>query len=395
MKRKRIIVLGFMGSMPVAGVIWQHVHYIVGLQRLGHDVYYIEDTGHYPYDPIAFQPSEDYSYAAKTLKELSKRFGFEERWGFCARFKDPIEMAGLDWGEMLVLFREADCALNICGSHLILEEYDVIRNLIYVESDPGVEQIKVDRGDQECIRHLQKHHHLFTFGELIGTEHFPVPLHGMNWIPTRQPVVADLWSTGNPDHVFSPVGKRFTTICNWSTAGHKEIEWRGSTYLWSKSKEFLRFVHAPVEAEEVFEMATDLKTDEERALFRRNNWKITSPHELSMDINSYREFILNSKAEFTCAKDQYVRLNTGWFSDRSACYLAAGKPVVTQETGFSEIYGEGMGLAGFANADNIREIIQNINADYSGHSQAATRLGKDIFGAETVLTQLLTRAHVI
>ncbi len=394
MKRKKIVVLGFMGSMPVAGVIWQHVHYIVGLQKLGHDVYYIEDTGRYPYDPIAFQPSEDYSYAAKTLKKLSERFGFEGKWGFCARFKDPIEMAGLDWTEMLQLFREADCALNICGSHRVLEEYGVIKNLIYVESDPGVEQIKVDQGDEECIKHLRRHHHLFTFGELIGTEDFPVPLHGMKWMPTRQPVVTEIWSTGQANHSFNPAVKRFTTICNWSTAGHKDIEWRGSSYLWSKATEFMRFVSAPVEAGEEFELATDLKTDEEKGVFERSNWHITSPHDMSMDITTYRDFILNSKAEFTCAKDQYVRLNTGWFSDRSACYLAAGKPVITQETGFSKIYGHGTGLFSFSDIHEIREAVQTINKDYHKQSKAASKLGKQLFEAQVVLTQLLSDAYV-
>ena len=146
MKKKKIIVLGFMGGMPIAGVIWQHIHYIVGLQRLGHEVTYVEDTLNYPYDPVAFNVSDDYSYAAQTLGRLAKEHGFEGRWAYCARYKENPEIAGMSLEDLRRLYREADCALNICGSHDMNDDLRTIRNLIYVESDPGVEQIKIDKG---------------------------------------------------------------------------------------------------------------------------------------------------------------------------------------------------------------------------------------------------------
>jgi hypothetical protein len=393
MKRKKIIVLGFMGGMPIAGVIWQHIHYIVGLQRLGHEVYYVEDTLNYPYDPVAFNISDDYSYATETLGRLAKEHGFEGRWAYCARFKETTESAGMPLNKLRDLYKEADCALNICGSHDMNDDLRTIRHLIYVESDPGVEQIKIDQSESATIDYLKEHHHLFTFGENIGTPAFAVPTHGFNWLPTRQPVVTDLWCAAAEAPAFDPVAM-FTTICNWSTSGKKDIVWRGSNYLWSKSLEFLRFVEAPKLSGEPFEMATDIKKEDERELFEKNDWKLVLPHDLSVDWNGYRDYIRNSKGEFTCAKDQYIRLNTGWFSDRTACYLAAGRPVITQATGFTAFYGGKEGLFAFSTMEEIVHAVAAIRADYKKHSRAALEISREVFEAEKVLSSMLERAGV-
>ena len=393
MKRKKIIVLGFMGGMPIAGVIWQHIHYIVGLQRLGHEVTYVEDTLNYPYDPVAFNISDDYSYATQTLGRLAHEHGFEGRWAYCARFKESTEIVGMSLEALRTLYKEADCALNICGSHDMNDDLSSIRNLIYVESDPGVEQIKIDQGESETIDYLKEHRHLFTFGENIGTPAFVVPTRDFNWLPTRQPVVTDLWCAGaeapTPDRA-----ALFTTICNWSTSGKKDIVWKDSNYLWSKSLEFLRFIEAPKLSGEPFEMATDIKKEGELELFRQNDWKLVMPHDLSVDWNGYRDYIRNSKGEFTCAKDQYIRLNTGWFSDRTACYLAAGRPVITQETGFTAHYGGKEGLLAFTTMEEIVDAVAAIRADYKKHSRAALEIAREVFEAEKVLKSLLDRAGV-
>ena len=393
MKRKKIIVLGFMGGMPIAGVIWQHIHYIVGLQRLGHEVYYVEDTSNYPYDPVAFNISEDYSYAAQTLGRLAEEYGFQGRWAYCARYKDPFESAGMSLASLKDLYREADCALNICGSHDMNDEIRSIRNLIYMESDPGVEQIKIDQGESTTIDYLKEHRHLFTFGENIGTPAFAVPTHGFKWLPTRQPVVTDLWCPAAEPLAPDPAAL-FTTICNWSTSGKKDIVWKDSNYLWSKSLEFLRFVEAPRRSGERFEMATDIKTEEERELFEKNDWRLVLPHDLSVDWNGYRDYIRNSRGEFTCAKDQYIRLNTGWFSDRTACYLASGRPVITQETGFTAHYGGKEGLLSFSSMEERVEAVASIRSDYKKHSRAALAIAKETFEAEKVLKSILDRAGV-
>jgi hypothetical protein len=393
MRSKKIIVLGFMGGCPIAGVIWQHIHYIVGLQRLGHDVHYVEDRSNYPYNPVTLDISTNFSYAANTLGKLASLFGFENRWAYCARYKQPFAMAGMEWDALLRLYRDADCALNICGSHLIHEDLASIRHLIYVETDPGVEQIKVDQGERDTIDHLRWHQHLFTFGENVGTPAFSVPLHGFTWLATRQPVITDFWCATNDRPAPVPEAL-FTSICNWSTAGKKDIVWRGSNYLWSKSDSFIRFIEAPKRSAQPFEIAADIADKSELELFLRHKWKVVPPYDLSVDWDAYREYIRNSKGEFTCAKDQYVRLNTGWFSDRTACYLAAGRPAITQETGFTMHYGGTEGLLAFSIMEEIIDAVARINRDYARHSRAALAIAREIFEAEKVLKSLLERAGI-
>jgi hypothetical protein len=390
MARKRIVVMGFMGSMPIAGVIWQHVHYVVGLQRLGHDVYYIEDSARLPYNPETFEVNNEFDYAAKVLDRLACEFDFKNRWAFCARYLKSNPTAGLPLKKIRQLYRDADAILNICGTQEFNDDLLKSDRIIYVESDPGVEQIKIDQGVKSTIDYLNRHHALFTFGENVGTKKFPVPRHGFKWHATRQPIVTDLWKTNR-------VPKRaavFTSIANWSTSGLKDITWRGRKYLWSKSREFLRFAAAPKRAGEAFELATNIQDLCAREKFERNGWRLVSPLQMSIDYWHYRDYIQQSKGEFTAAKDQYVRLNTGWFSDRSACYLAAGRPVITQETGFTKNYGGDAGLLAFRSLGEIADAVKKINSDYPKHSGAARQIAREIFEAKKVLKSLLDRAGI-
>jgi hypothetical protein len=390
MKRKRIVVMGFMGSMPIAGVIWQHIHYVVGLQRLGCDVYYIEDSARLPYNPQTFEVNNEFDYAAYVLDRLSQEFGFRNHWGFCARYLPSDPTAGLPLKRIRQLYREADAILNICGTQELNDDLLVSDRILYIESDPGVEQIKIDKRVRSTVDYLRRHRALFTFGENIGTKSFPVPTHGLKWLPTRQPVVTDLWKTDRA----LPRAAVFTSVANWSTSGLKDITWRRKKYLWSKSREFLRFISAPKKSGEPFELATNIEDVKTQKKFLRNGWRLRCPLQMSVDYWRYRDYIRRSKGEFTVAKDQYVRLNTGWFSDRSACYLAAGRPLITQETGFTNTYGGKLGLLSFRSLDEIVDAVQMINANYAKHSRAARALACEFFEAEKVLESVLDRAGI-
>jgi hypothetical protein len=390
MKRKRLLVMGFMGSMPIAGVIWQHIHYIVGLQQLGHDVYYIEDSARLPYNPETCQVNNDFGYTARILGRLAGEFNFKNRWAFCARYLKGNPTAGLVLRKIRQLYRDADAILNICGAQEFNDDLLQSDRLIYIESDPGVEQIKIAKRTRSTIDYLRRHRALFTFGENVGTKKFPVPTHGFKWLPTRQPVVLDFWKTKRPP----AHAALFTSIANWSTSGLKDIAWRGEKYLWSKSREFLRFVAAPKKAGEPFELATSIKDRQTREKFERNDWRLRSPVDLSINYWLYRDYIQRSKGEFTVAKDQYVRLNTAWFSDRTACYLAAGRPVITQETGFTKLYGGDAGLFGFRSLGEIVDAVKVINGNYLKHSDAARQIACEIFDAERVLGSLLALAGI-
>jgi hypothetical protein len=390
MKRKRIVVMGFMGSMPIAGVIWQHIHYVVGLQRLGCDVYYIEDSARLPYNPQTFEVNNEFDYAAQVLDRLSQEFGFRNHWGFCARYLPSNPTAGLPLKRIRQLYREADAILNICGTQELNDDLLVSDRILYIESDPGVEQIKIDKRVRSTVDYLRRHRALFTFGENIATKSFPVPTHGFKWLPTRQPVVTDLWKTDRA----LPRAAVFTSVANWSTSGLKDITWRRKKYLWSKSREFLRFISAPKKSGEPFELATNIEDVKTQKKFLRNGWRLRCPLQMSVDYWRYRDYIRRSKGEFTVAKDQYVRLNTGWFSDRSACYLAAGRPLITQETGFTNTYGGKLGLLSFRSLDEIVDAVKMINANYAKHSRAARALACEFFEAEKVLESVLDRAGI-
>jgi hypothetical protein len=390
MARKRIVVMGFMGGIPIAGVVWQHLHYIVGLQRLGHDVYYCEDSARQAYNPETFYYGEDWSYAARFLEKMARRFGFEGRWGYCARFLPDQPTAGLSREKIRELIKTADAALNVCGTQEIHEELRGAANLVYVESDPGVEQARLDNGDNEPREYLDQHRALFTFGESIGTPEFPIPLHGYRWLPTRQPVVTDLWKTDTPP----PDDAVFTTIANWNTSGLKDIEWRSEKYLWSKSLEFLRFIDAPQRIGGPVEMATNIREAATREELTSHGWRVVDATPLSDDLDAYVRYIQASRGEFTVAKDQYVRLHTGWFSDRTACYLAAGRPVITQETGFTRHIGSGRGLFAFTKPAEIAEAARAIRSDYAAHSRAAREIAIEHFEATKVVSSILDRAGV-
>ncbi len=390
MQKKKIIVMGFMAGCPIAGVVWQHVHYIVGLQRLGHEVYYIEDSARLPYDPVAYEVNESYRYAAKILDQLAREFGFEGRWAYCARYLKTPECAGLPLSKVRELYLEADAILNVCGAQEMNEDLLKSDRMIYVESDPGVEQMKIDNDGGRVPEYLKQHHALFTFGELVGTPDFAVPTHGVRWLPTRQPVVTDFWRT---DGAPRP-GARFTSVANWNTSGRKDVVWRGSNYLWSKSLEFLKFVEAPVRSGEPFELATEIKDEHALKRFQANQWEFTDPNPISIHMHQYCDYLRGSKGEFTVAKDQYVRLNTGWFSDRTACYLACGRPAITQETLFTKMYGGEKGLLAFKTLDDIAEAVRSINLDYAAHCKAAYEIAAEVFEATKVLDSLLKRAGI-
>src|SRR5207248_8189383 len=218
MRRKKIVVMGFMGSMPIAGVIWQHIHYVVGLQRLGHDVYYVEDSARLPYNPETFEVTTEFDYAAKILGRLAREFGFTHRWAFCARYLQGQPTAGLSLKTVRQLYREADAILNVCGTQEFNDELLASDRILYIESDPAVEQIKVDKYVTSTIEYLRRHRALFTFGENIGSKDFPVTLQGLKWLPPRQPVVTDFWKMTRPPSRSAI----FTSIANWSTNGLKD-----------------------------------------------------------------------------------------------------------------------------------------------------------------------------
>ncbi len=381
----RVVVLGMMGRTPFAGVAWQVLHYLEGLRRLGYDVHYVEDTGAWPYDPERNTVTDDCSYTVRYLARLMAWCGMPDRWAY--RSATDGQIYGLSAARLSKVIRAADALLNLTGATVLREEHLSVPVRIYLETDPVRPQIEVAQGVAFTTDLLGAHTHHFTYGENVGTPDCLVPVGRFRYEPTRQPVVMDWWA-GTAD---APGDGRFTTVANWKQAG-KDVQWRGETYTWSKHHEFLKFVELPRRSRQPFELALACGDQQAIDLLRRNGWRVVDAVELSRDVHPYRDYILSSRAEFTVAKDQNVRLATGWFSDRSACYLAAGKPVITQDTAFGRNLPTGCGLFAFRAMDDILAALEQIASDYEAHSRAARAIAREHFAADRVLASLMRRA---
>ena len=225
----------------------------------------------------------------------------------------------------------------------------------------------------------------FTIGENIGTPGCSIPTDRFAWRPTRQPIATELW----PPLPADP-GAPFTTIGRWDEQ-RRDIHFAGEVYSWRKRTEWMKFLDLPARSGERFCVAMDVdKTPEDGELLRRHGWEIVDPVAVSRDAAAYQDFIRRSKGEFTVAKELNVRLASGWFSDRAACYLAAGRPVITQDTGFGRILPTGKGLFAVRNLDDTVAACKAIAADYDTHARAAHQIAEDYFAAPRVLDELLS-----
>jgi hypothetical protein len=256
---------------------------------------------------------------------------------------------------------------------------------IMVDTDPVYEQIRYAEADPAARAYLEAHSHFFTYGENVGGPGWIVPLGGIPWQPTRPPVVMDEWPTDEE----APAC--FSTIATWENKG-KNIAFGGETYVWSKHANFLRFLDVPTRSRQCFTMAMLPPTSEIEAQVKGAGWRVTDPRPVSASMESYAAFICGSRGEFTVAKDIYVRPNSGWFSDRSVCYLAAGRPVVTMKTGFSRFYPVGEGLFEYSDADGAIAALDAVNGDYRRHSHAARMIAAEYFGSDRVISALMAGA---
>jgi hypothetical protein len=392
--------MGTLAADPWAGHAWVHMQLAAGLRRLGHDVHYIEATSVWPYDPVRKTKVDDSRYAAPYLGRVAESFGLGDRWAYRRSYSDKrwLGPSGPQADELLAT---ADAVFNVAGATLPrTEEGLTVGRLVFFDTDPPYNELGFANGDRNVPRTINQHDDFVTIGENIGTAASPVPPLPRLRSRTRQPVLVELWRCG-------PRSRReFTTVCNWRQDG-RDIEFAGERYLWSKHHEFLKFIDLPKRTGRPIELAMGLEdpgsvkpgfgdllpaagmTQAERRLLEVNGWKLTDAHAFSRDVWSYRDYIEASSGEFSVAKDQNVRLRTGWFSDRSACYLAAGRPVVVQDTGFGTVLPVGEGLFAFNTTDEALAAFEVIESDYGRHSRAAREIAEEYFRAEKVLAQML------
>lgn len=382
---QRVVLLGMMSKMPVAGVIWQTLHYLVGFRRLGFDVFYVEAHGITPTKLMRGPADDSATRAAEFINRTLRRFDFGHAWAFHALHEPEARCFGMSASRLRELYDDAALIINLYGGTVPRPEHYRTGRLIYLETDPVEMQVQLFHEDGWAIDFLAPHAALFTFGENYGRPDCRLPVsERFRFLPTRQPVVLDFWQTapnGNGDL------RAFTTIGNWRQ--HRPVELQGELYYWSKEREFRHFLDVPARTRQRFELALSNYDDEAKRLLEENGWRVREALSMSGDVDAYRSYITSSRGEFTVAKDQNVRLRSGWFSDRSATYLAAGRPVVTQETGFSDNIPTGAGLFAFSSIAEIESAFASIDAAYERHCRAAYQIAREFFDYRVVLTRLL------
>jgi hypothetical protein len=383
MKSRRLIVVGTLASNPYAGMAWMHMQIAAGLRRLGHDAYYFESTSAWPYDPVRKTAVNDSDYAVPYLKRIADEFQLGDRWAYRRSYSDK-QWFGLARDKAEELLARADAVLNVTGATRFAEEGLKVGRLVYLGTDPCVHEIGFAEGDEDVRTIIEEHDDFVTYGENIGSANCAIPPLPRLRATTRQPVLLDLWRDG------PPTKREFTTVGNWKQAG-RDIDFKGETYFWSKHHEFLKFIELPKRVEQPIELATgmDNLSSNERDLLDSNGWRIVDAHPITLNPRPYRDYVRASRGEFTVAKDMNVRLQSGWFSERSACYLAAGRPVITQDTGFGSVLPTDEGLFAFNTMEEILAAFEAVNTDYEKHSRAARAIAEEYFRAETVLAKLL------
>jgi hypothetical protein len=387
--RPLIVLLGMMTRMPVGGVIWQTVQYLIGLQRLGFDVTYVEDHGIYPSMFATPDDPDGAEHAAAFVARTMERFDLGSSWSYHP-WHGAERTYGLSAADVTARFGRAAAVINLHGGTMPQPEHNSGAAFIYLETDPVAPQIELHNKVKETEEFLDAHTAYFTYGENIGAPDckVPSPERRYQFHPTRQPIVMEFWK-----NAATAARERFTTIANWRQP-ERQMTFNGEVYHWSKHHEFLKFIDLPQRSAGEFELALSSYGAEDQRMLEQKGWHVSRALDFSLDPDLYRQYIASSRGEWTVAKDQNVRLRSGWFSDRAASYLAAGRPVVTQETGFSNVLPTGAGLFGFSTMDETLAAIEAINSDYPRHSRAAQEIAREHFSYDAVLRPLLNLAGV-
>lgn len=378
----RIVVSGLVGHHPLGGMTWHYVQYVLGLARLGHDVYYVEDTGKWPYDPTRGREVEDCSFAVGCVAQVMKRFGLGDRWAY--RCSSPARWFGLSDGARDEVLRTADLLVNVSGSLGTPEQYRRIPRLAYVDTDPVFTQIGITGGRPGLRERVDVHDVHFSFGERLAESGLST---GHRWRPTRQPIVLDDWRPAAPHRDV------FTTVMNWKARSRPAMH--GGRSYGQKDVEFGRFLELPARvAPIVIELAANAGRGRQapRGELEARGWHVVDPEARCLDFDSYRRYIESSSAEWSVAKNGYVEGRAGWFSERSACYLAAGRPVVVQDTGFGGVLPTGEGLLPFSTLDEAVAAVREVAADHRRHAAAARGIAETYFASDRVLTALVEQA---
>ncbi len=378
------VVIGAAGKLPYGGMAYYWGHHITGLKELGYEVHYLErlDQPSEAYNPETNESTDDPSYAVTYLADLLPRFGvrpeqtsFIDRGGKCHFSGWPTLRTALD---------QAAFVLNV-GVPTWFDDLERCEHRIFIDCDPMFTQVAMVTG--EGIRADPPGHYetLFTYGARIGAEDCLIPTAGRTWFPARTVVATGLW-----DVAPAPFDGPIVALLHW--AAGRDLEFEGRSFG-HKNREFRRFLELRQRRPRRFMAAVGGGGTPSDDLDGKG-WELVSPLRATQTIDVYQAFIADSRADLGIAKHAYVATRSGWFSDRSTCYLAAGRPVLHQDTGFADWLPEGEGVLAFTDMDSLLDAIDRLERDYDRHSRAARRIAKKHFEARTVLAEMLEQACV-
>jgi hypothetical protein len=367
-KKPQAVVVGFIGKLPYAGMSLYNLHYIDGLESLGYEVHYVEriNKAQECYNPETRAATDDPAFAIEYLRGQVSRFSFIDRENRCH---------GLGWGVLRSTLQEADFVLTLADPTWF-DELEICPRRAFVDGDPMFTQIE----KMDTLAHYPT---LFTYCTRMGQPDCAVPQMGRDWIATRPVVSTSRWNVTQGNRS-APV----TGLMHWASGS--DITSGGRTYG-HKNREFERFLDLPRRTSHPFVLALG-GSRAPRELIREHGWQLVNPLEMTGTIPAYREFIHGSCADFGVAKHAYVASRCGWFSDRSTCFLAAGRPVLHQDTGCGDWLPTGSGALLFSDVESAVDVLRRVEMDYDCQARAARSLAEEYFEASTVINHMLEEA---
>jgi hypothetical protein len=377
-----IVVVGFVGKSPVAGMTYYNLHYVLGLQELGYDVHYVErqNTPWDCYDPDAGTVTEDPSYALRYLADVLGRFA-----GLGSDRISFLDLAGRchssGWQKLQGALDTADLVLTLADPTWF-DELERCSRRAFVDGDPFFTQVDLLDEEHPKARALSHYNVFYSYCTRFGQPDCTVPAAGRSWIPTRPVVATRLWTST----AASP-SLPLSTVMHWGA--WKDYEYDGRVYG-HKSRELDRFVELPRHSKREFMLAIGGAAPRER--LAESGWRVVDSAAISSTTDAYQTFIRESSADFGIAKHAYVESRGGWFSDRSTCYLAAGRPVLHQDTGFADWLPTGTGVLAFSTLDELLDALAQLERDYDVHARAARAIAEEHFEAATEVARMLGAA---
>lgn len=380
---KRVMIAGAIAHHPLggAGNTWAFLQYVLGFRRLGFETYYVEhiDAKHCIADDWA-RTSFATSANARHFRSVMERFALSEHAALLEW--NGSGAVGLSQSDVERLARDTDLFVNMSGRFHLRSVLSAARRRMYVDLDPGFVQIWQQQYGIDM--NLRGHDVYVTVGLNLGAADCPLPTCGIQWHTTLPPVVLSEWPA------LAAAGTTYSTVADWR--GYSPVEWRGVWYG-QKAEEFVRVIDLPRRVGARLELCLAIHPDEpEREQLAEHGWHLVSPRQHCATPDSYRSYIQHSRGEFTAVKHGYTAGRTGWFSDRSACYLAAGRPVIVQDTGIGRYLPVGAGLLTFTDIDSAAAALESVEANYPRHVAAATSFARTYVDSDRVLSRLMDLA---